>query len=97
MIAPEPTCSETGCNFNLDSRGQVSEPVLTRCRDTPRPRSRAPSMLSTSPGAHRYLAEGQYRFSRRRNLAPILARLLRAASLTLPRPARLIRLAKESR
>jgi ribosomal protein L37AE/L43A len=47
--------------------------------------------------AHRYLAEAQYRFNRRFNLASILARLLRAASLTLPRPASLIRLAEECR
>jgi ribosomal protein L37AE/L43A len=45
--------------------------------------------------AHRYLAEAQYRFNRRFNLASILARLLRAASLTPPRPAPLIRLAEE--
>lgn len=45
--------------------------------------------------AHRYLAEAQYRFNRRFNLASILGRLLRAASLTPPRPAPLIRLAKE--
>lgn len=36
--------------------------------------------------AHRYLAEAQYRF----NLASILARLSRSASLTPPRPAPLI-------
>ena len=47
--------------------------------------------------AHRYLAEAQYRFNRRFNLASILARLLRAASLTPPRPAPLIRLAEECR
>jgi ribosomal protein L37AE/L43A len=47
--------------------------------------------------AHRYLAEAQYRFNRRFNLASILARLLRAASLTSPRPASLIRLAEECR
>jgi hypothetical protein len=35
--------------------------------------------------AHRYLAEAQYRFNRRFDLASILARLLRAASLTSPR------------
>jgi len=46
---------------------------------------------------HRYLAEAQYRFNRRFNLASILARLLRAASLTPPRPAPLIRLAEECR
>jgi len=45
--------------------------------------------------AHRYLAEAQYRFNRRFNLASILARLLRAASLTPPRPAPFIRLAEE--
>jgi ribosomal protein L37AE/L43A len=47
--------------------------------------------------AHRYLAEAQYRFNRRFNLASIMARLLRAASLTPPRPARLICLAEECR
>jgi len=47
--------------------------------------------------AHRYLAEAQYRFNRRFNLTSILARLLRAASLTPPRPAPLIRLAEECR
>ena len=47
--------------------------------------------------AHRYLAEAQYRFNRRFNLASILARLLRAASLTPPRPASLIRMAEECR
>jgi ribosomal protein L37AE/L43A len=45
--------------------------------------------------AHRYLAEAQYRFNRRFNLASMLARLLRAACLTRPRPASLIRLAEE--
>ncbi len=44
--------------------------------------------------AHRYLAEVQYRFNRRFNLASILMRLLRAAALTPPRPAPLIRLAE---
>ena len=47
--------------------------------------------------AHRYLAEAQYRFNRRFNLASILARLLRAASVTSPRPSPLIRLAEECR
>ena len=47
--------------------------------------------------AHRYLAEAQYRFNRRFNLASILVRLLRAASLTPPRPAALIRLTEECR
>lgn len=47
--------------------------------------------------AHRYLAEAQYRFNRRFNLASIMARLLRAASLTLPRPARLFCLAEACR
>ena len=37
--------------------------------------------------AHRYLAEAQYRFNRRFNLASILARLLHAACTTTPRPA----------
>ena len=47
--------------------------------------------------AHRYLAEAQYRFNRRFNLASILARLLRAACLTAPRPAPVIRMAEECR
>ena len=47
--------------------------------------------------AHRYLAEAQYRFNRRFNLASILARLVRAACLTSPRPAALIRLAEQCR
>jgi hypothetical protein len=45
--------------------------------------------------SHRYLGEAQYRFNRRSNLASILARLLRAAFLTPPRPAPFIRLAEE--
>ena len=40
---------------------------------------------------HRYLAEVQYRFNRRYDLKAILARLLRAAVLTGPRPERTIR------
>ena len=47
--------------------------------------------------AHRYLAEAQYRFNRRFNLASILARLLRAASTTSPRPALFIRAAEVCR
>ncbi len=47
--------------------------------------------------AHRYLAEVQYRFNRRFNLATIMARLLRAASVTSPRPAQLIRAAEVGR
>jgi ribosomal protein L37AE/L43A len=47
--------------------------------------------------AHRYLAEVQYRFNRRFDLASILARLLRAASVTSPRPAAFIRMAEECR
>ena len=47
--------------------------------------------------AHRYLAEAQYRFNRRFNLASILARLLRAACLTTPRPAAVIRAAEVGR
>jgi ribosomal protein L37AE/L43A len=47
--------------------------------------------------AHRYLAEMQYRFNRRFNLATILARLVRAASITLPQPAPLIRIAEDCR
>jgi hypothetical protein len=46
--------------------------------------------------AHRYLAEVQYRFNRRFDLAAIFARLLRAASLTPPQPGRLL-LASEIR
>lgn len=47
--------------------------------------------------AHRYLAEAQYRFNRRFNLASILARLLRAASITSPRPVQFIRAAEVRR
>ena len=47
--------------------------------------------------AHRYLAEAQYRFNRRFNLASILARLLRAAATTVPRPAAVIRAAEACR
>ena len=47
--------------------------------------------------AHRYLAEVQYRFNRRFNLASILARLLRAASITSPRPAQFIRASEACR
>ena len=47
--------------------------------------------------AHRYLAEAQYRFNRRFNLASIFARLLRAASLTTPRHAQFIRMAEVRR
>ena len=47
--------------------------------------------------AHRYLAEAQYRFNRRFNLASILARLLRPACLTSPRHAQLIRAAEVCR
>lgn len=41
-----------------------------------------------------YLAEVQYRFNRRVDLTAILARLLRAAVLTGPRPERVIRAAE---
>ncbi|MBI2754351.1 MAG: IS1595 family transposase [Betaproteobacteria bacterium] len=44
--------------------------------------------------AHRYLAEAQYRFNRRFNLHSILARLRRAASLTIPTPSAAIRAAE---
>ena len=44
--------------------------------------------------AHRYLAEAQYRFNRRFDLRSILARLLRAACLTIPTPASAIRVAE---
>ena len=47
--------------------------------------------------AHRYLAEAQYRFNRRFNLASILARLLRAACVTSPRPTQFIRAAEVCR
>lgn len=47
--------------------------------------------------AHRYLAEAQYRFNRRFNLRSILARLLRAASLTNPSPNLSIRMAEVGR
>ena len=43
---------------------------------------------------HRYLAEVQYRFNRRYDLRAILARLLRIAVLTGPRPERVIRTAE---
>ena len=41
--------------------------------------------------AHRYIAEAQYRFNRRFDLRSILARLLRAACVSPPRPAIVIR------
>jgi len=44
--------------------------------------------------AHRYLAEAQYRFNRCFNLRSIFARLLRAACLTIPTPASVIRVAE---
>ena len=47
--------------------------------------------------AHRYLAEAQYRFNRRFNLRSILARLLRAACLTIPTPTSAIRTAEVGR
>ncbi|MSQ72191.1 MAG: IS1595 family transposase [Betaproteobacteria bacterium] len=47
--------------------------------------------------AHRYLAEAQYRFNRRFNLCSILARLIRAACLTIPTPASAIRAAEVGR
>jgi ribosomal protein L37AE/L43A len=47
--------------------------------------------------AHRYLAEAQYRFNRRFNLDSILVRLLRAASVTPPRPEPFIRQAEQCR
>jgi hypothetical protein len=47
--------------------------------------------------AHRYLAELQYRFNRRFNLATILARLLRAAAVTTPQPEHLLRRAEVGR
>jgi ribosomal protein L37AE/L43A len=47
--------------------------------------------------AHRYLAEAQYRFNRRFNLRSILARLIRAACLTIPTPATAIRVAEVGR
>ena len=47
--------------------------------------------------AHRYLAEAQYRFNRRFNLRSILARLTRAACLTIPTPASAIRMAEVGR
>lgn len=45
--------------------------------------------------ARRYLAEVQYRFNRRFDLAVILARLLRASSVTSPHPERIIRAAEQ--
>ena len=47
--------------------------------------------------AHRYLAEAQYRFNRRFNLRSIFARLLRAACLSTPAPAHVIRVAEVGR
>ena len=47
--------------------------------------------------AHRYLAEVQYRFNRRFDLAAILPRLLRAAAVTRPQPGRLLRAAEVCR
>lgn len=44
--------------------------------------------------AHRYLAEAQYRFNRRFNLRSILARMIRAACVTTPQPAAVIRAAE---
>jgi ribosomal protein L37AE/L43A len=44
--------------------------------------------------AERYLAEVQYRFNRRFDLGSILVRLVRAATLTRPRPESMIRLAE---
>ena len=44
--------------------------------------------------AHRYLAEVQYRFNRRFDLAAILGRLLHACAATKPNPERLIRAAE---
>jgi len=44
--------------------------------------------------APRYLAEAQYRFNRRFDLRSILRRLLRAAAVTLPCPAQIIRAAE---
>ncbi len=47
--------------------------------------------------AHRYLAEAQYRFNRRFDLRSILPRLLRAACLSIPAPAHVIRVAEVGR
>lgn len=47
--------------------------------------------------ADRYLGEAQYRFNRRFDLSIILARLTRAAALTIPHPMAKIRLAEECR
>ena len=44
--------------------------------------------------AHRYLAEAQYRFIRRFGLRSIVPRLLRAACLSTPAPAHVIRVAE---
>jgi len=44
-----------------------------------------------------YLAEAQYRFNRRFDLRSILRRLVRAAAVTSPCPAQLIRAAEVSR
>jgi ISXO2-like transposase domain/Transposase zinc-ribbon domain len=45
--------------------------------------------------AHRYLGEFQYRFNRRFDLSSILRRLVRAACVTVPHPAGLIRTAEQ--
>jgi hypothetical protein len=47
--------------------------------------------------AHCYLAEAQYRFNRRFNLRSIFDRLRRAACLTIPTPASVIRMAEVCR
>ena len=47
--------------------------------------------------ATHHLAEAQYRFNRRFNLRSILARLLRAACLSTPAPAHVIRVAEVGR
>ena len=44
--------------------------------------------------AHRYLAEAQYRFNRRFDLASIFSRLLHAAAVTCPQPGRVLRTAE---
>jgi ISXO2-like transposase domain len=47
--------------------------------------------------AHRYLGEFQYRFNRRFILSSMLPRLVRAARMTSPNPAQVIRMAEQCR
>jgi hypothetical protein len=62
----------------------------SQCTDTA-----AHLAVSIFYSSFRYLAEFQYRFNRRFDLSVILARLLRASSVTSPHPERLIRVAEQ--